>query len=109
MKFKFIVDRATWYRGHGADKSYLLRDDGHRCCIGFVAKQCGVADDDMSLIRDVITLPINTHTKFPLWMRGLGISKAYNTNDNQQLTDTEREAQLKTLFTENGDEIEFIN
>ena len=37
---KFTVDRKTWFRGQSSSDSKLLREDGQRCCIGFVAQQC---------------------------------------------------------------------
>jgi len=43
---KLVIDRKTWLRGEGVDNSYLLRGkDGRRCCLGFLASQCGILDE----------------------------------------------------------------
>jgi hypothetical protein len=107
---KFIVDRKTWYRGKGIKDSRLLREDGKMCCIGFVGKQCGVPDTDLLGIGNV-TVGLQGHGLFPAWVRNtltsISIRNAYSTNDSEDLTDSEREAQLKEIFLREGDEIEF--
>jgi len=114
---KFTVDRQTWYRGKDTGESKLLRYDGTRCCIGFVGKQVGCTDDDLLDVAEVIKMDSNNRN-FPVWMRepythkGGGrtlIGEAYHVNDDENLTDEQREARLKELFIEAGDEIEFIN
>ncbi len=120
---KFIVDRQTWHRGKGEQDSYLLRRDGMRCCIGFVAQQCGVPDEQL------LANPAIHHSKvyagpliidaqhlelLPKWM-SLGdhtsppLAAAYATNDEPNISDEDREQKLQSIFTRNGDEIEFIN
>jgi hypothetical protein len=109
------VDRRTWYRGKGSEESRLLTVDGKRCCIGFVGQQCGVSDDDLrgkSDIRNAAACGVSRQV-WPKWMRGddhdASIYRAYITNDDTDLTDSERETKLKTIFAEYGDEIEFTN
>jgi len=42
------VDRLTWYRGHGPEGSYLLNaDTGMKCCMGFLAEQCGFSSREI--------------------------------------------------------------
>jgi len=111
---KFIVDRRTWYRGHGSDTSSLLREDGTRCCIGFVAQQCGIPDSAILNRSDIVEMNYKDDpncTLFPSWMRDTRnmIGPAYNANDNDQISDAVRETRLKAIFAEQGDEIEFEN
>lgn len=114
---KYIVDRQTWYRGKGSTYSKLLRDDGLRCCIGHVGKQCGYADAE--LLRKATVSSIDVQIRFPEWMiifpgsssdsPRTPIEECYVINDDIIITEEERESRLKALFEANGDEIEFIN
>ena len=108
---KFIVKESEWYRGkHG---SKLLREDGKKCCIGFVAQQCGIADHAI-LNRSAIHMnPGDVLTGVPEWMKYEGwlendISLAYGANDDSLLTDDQRKAKLQAIFARNGDELEFV-
>jgi hypothetical protein len=109
---KFIVERKTWYRGNGSSSSMLLRDDGTRCCIGFVGKQCGIADGIL-LHRGAahqVDAPIR---KWPVWFKvgeaASPLSEAYTINDDPSLSEPVREEKLISLFAENGDEIVFVD
>ena len=120
---KFIVDRQTWFRGEGGLKSRLLNKDGQRCCIGFVASQCGVPDEqllDTSSVHSMhdraeFRLSLKSRQALPKWMHSSGLHSsgalyaAYSTNDWIAIPDADRESQLKAIFSEHGDEIEFIN
>ena len=47
---EFVVKRSMWARGPvGDDEGYrrLLSSVGTRCCLGFVAAQCGVGDSEL--------------------------------------------------------------
>jgi hypothetical protein len=105
---KFIVDRQKWYRGRGADDSKLLREDGTRCCIGFVGQQCGLSDERLSGESSVFGVP---NDRWPKWMIGYtsSVVAAYVVNDDKKISDEKREFALKKIFSENGDEIEFVN
>jgi hypothetical protein len=105
---KFIVDRRRWYRGQRGDLSRLLTSHGTRCCIGFVAQQCGI-EDSRILGRPTVE-DAGPDSRWPIWMRvPAKVEAAYLANDSVNLTDGEREAALKAIFAEHGDEIEFIN
>jgi hypothetical protein len=112
---KFIVDRTKWYRGQGFAQSRLLTPDGKRCCIGFVGQQVGCTDQEL-LNKDTvarlygIAYERNVVGLFPAWMQNHDkLQNAYAINDNSEISDGLREAQLKEEFAKNGDEIEFIN
>lgn len=40
---EFTIDRKTWYRGQGGERSRLLRQDGQKCCLGFFGEACGLS------------------------------------------------------------------
>lgn len=42
-----VVDCDRWYRGQGGGASFLLREDGHRCCLGFDLTRRGFGDHDL--------------------------------------------------------------
>ena len=57
MQKKFIIDRSKWRCGgnlsdggtnlRGEGITYLLNNQGFMCCLGQVAKQCGVDEYDL--------------------------------------------------------------
>lgn len=118
---KFTVDRRTWYRGKGSSSSVLLNDDDMRCCIGFVAEQCGIPDEKLANLKSLHSCTKNLEyiepTTFPRWMNSVksqgyassDLMEAYQTNDNRMINDDAREKQLIAIFARNGDELEFIN
>lgn len=117
---KFVVDRQIWCRGEGTSNSRLLRDDGMRCCIGFVGQQCGIADEHLIGKSDVRSTlgGIDGDEKWPAWMRASltkvltsSVYDAYEANDleEEEVSDEAREDRLKQIFAANGDEIVFVN
>lgn len=104
----FTVDRATWLRGSVGS---LLEDDGRRCCVGFLAKEMGYSDDEM---RSMPVLGDVTRTELGLppelrtcnWSSGDG--DIYGANDDDALSDTDREAKLTELFAGIGVEVKFV-
>jgi hypothetical protein len=105
---KYTVDRRTWYRGHSVG-SRLLRDDGGKCCIGFVGQQCGISNAELFDMQVAYGVPSKL---WPTWMTdesSADIWHAYHTNDDENITDEVREVRLQTIFARHGDEIEFVN
>lgn len=110
---KFTVERATWMRGAGT--STLLSTGGCRCCLGFVAKQCGISDAYLLRKATPPSLSKENRKLLPQWLftedsffsseDGLN---AMEINDSYVYSDAEREEKLKEIFTKHGDEIEFI-
>lgn len=109
----FTVKRSEWYRGKGYEESKLLREDGKRCCIGFVGQQCGFTDERLLGISTVARSRYNGDSSaWPAWMLkefSGEIQEAYTVNDRESITDGEREAQLKEIFKRNGYEIVFVD
>lgn len=108
---KFTVDRKTWFRGNGHAHSSLLKENGLRCCLGFVGNQSGIPDDEM--IGEGIPSEV-LPDKWPKWLirkkrPSASCYKAMETNDDPTMQDARRETIIKTIFSKHGDEIEFIN
>jgi hypothetical protein len=115
---KFTVDRAKWLRGGGG---VLLDNKGCMCCLGFVSEQCGVPRDALMLHAT----PCRTSAKFdlqgfltelrerswadePFWGNTRLAGDAMEVNDNENLTDSERERELVAIFGGHGYELEFV-
>lgn len=115
---KLTIDRSKWLRGEGGDASKLLRSsDGKMCCLGFYALAKGATE---SQIRDTNTIA-GVHGLAKLMPEMCRYEKmASSTNDSAVaadlmwkndclLTDSEREANIVSIFKEVGVEVEFIN
>lgn len=109
----FVVKKKNWYRGKGGD-SCLLRSDGQRCCMGFVAQQLGIPDDILLTCRTISALETskidpkilqkledNIQSRpfnyTPKW-----VSLAYCDNDNPDIDDDERIRRLQKLAKDGG-------
>ncbi|MDE2020468.1 MAG: hypothetical protein KGJ13_09055 [Patescibacteria group bacterium] len=95
----FTVLRSRWLRGRGNSHSYLYRhSDAKMCCVGFFARAGGLRAkeiDNMKELGDVGT-PLE---------RALG--EIYAVNDNEDLSDKERESKLKRRFADLGVRVTF--
>ena len=118
---EFVVKRSMWYRGHGTNGSKLLRDDGKKCCVGFLAEACGLESsqiiDKGTLIKvDAVADLPNEH---PVHDFAWKLSTSVFTNDSRSLmsiyevNDWEgakpkvRERYLRILFRALGIKIRF--
>ena len=81
-----IVNRETWLRGEGSDKSFLLRPaDGKMCCMGFAESVRNPLSDILGA-REVVRADYPNHVNC--------LSDIYQINDNPTLSDHEREQRL---------------
>ena len=123
---EIIIDRRTWLRGEGSRKSYLLRtEDDKRCCLGFYAKECGLPD---SQIQERVSLRslFFTGSEIPNF-NWLGANRRlYNdskdpkrkrelhdllteANDDEVISEQQREERITNLFAQAGFTVRFIN
>jgi len=111
QKVKFRVNRKTWYRGESLD-SVLLRHDGTKCCLGFLALKLGYRREQIEGVSEPVEL---VYTYSNRWPRGL-VDKGRHTqictgiiqtNDSESLTERERERELTRLFKLAGVAVEF--
>ncbi len=104
-----VIKRRQWFRGRGPENSRLRTLDGKMCCLGFDAKALGFKNEDI----DMKTTPDSVNGYVP----GLARS-GHNTricasmmdvNDDDMLTDNQREAKLIKLAKRIGRVFVFKN
>ncbi len=110
---KFVVKRSEWRRGKGPFGSLLCRKDGMKCCLGFMGKQLGIDESSMGvgyphslesgLLARFPALPISDS-----WRGIIHWEDFAHINDDPNLSDDERETELKKLAERAGFEFEFI-
>lgn len=117
----FTIDRTTWRRGGGrlrnTGPTYMLNFQGNKCCLGHIASQCGFTDKQLrghntptSVVYAAGATPAGFLTQgrqghvlpTPLTGEAIGI------NDDEYMTDADREAKLIELFQRHGYTIKFV-
>jgi hypothetical protein len=107
-----VIDRTIWLRGEGGSKSYLLREgDGKMCCLGFDAIEYGFTEEEIEGFGEPCELEHLPRDYRNSRCGGAGVTEAININDDPELSDAEREAQLIPLLKMIGgyDDVQFIN
>lgn len=101
----FIVKRSKWLRGEGSLVSSLLRpSDGKQCCLGFLAIASGCSIEDITKKGHPRSL---TTGSWPHSFNGWGCIICIN--DDNIITDKEREEYLAEAFRVRGFEVEFVD
>jgi hypothetical protein len=99
---EIIVERKTWLRGTGSGASALLRNtDKKRCCLGFVAQQSGVTDQNMCGMATPENLPDFYRMPADLLTDGCNSNLCFELmqqNDDHSVTDEVRERRLNGLL-----------
>lgn len=113
---KLTIDRSVWLRG--AADSYLLREDGKRCCVGIYLGACGVSDEQLfkrctafsvSVFDDEAEFPQEARwTLDDVYNNSDTAMKLYRTNDDLSLSAEQRETRVRELFAEQDIEVEFV-
>lgn len=104
-----VIDRRTWYRGKGGACSRLLLDNGMRCCIGFLGTQIGIKDETMREEADFSAImPCRQARPFEDDHNDT-LNRAYTINDDETLTDSQREEALIETGKEMGVNFIFAN
>ena len=122
---KVVVDRRTWWRGHGASDSYLFSRDSkagevRMCCVGFLCRVLGYSDASMHAVDGISAIEEPPPTPLPnAWLQPqLGTTRLietpafgslYTLNDNPNIDEAEREAELIRQGAELGIDFEFVN
>lgn len=127
MKILTIV-RSQWYRGHRFG-SYLLRAaDGKMCCLGFDAIACGLDKEMIEQIGNPYEVVVDWHDALPPeylsstrfdrvdnyngeTTQAQIINEAIQINDDEHISDEEREAKLIPLLKRIGgyDDVVFVD
>jgi hypothetical protein len=121
---RFVVSRAKWLRGD-PDASKMLDHFGASCCLGHVCEQLGVPRRDLycygfpsELARGwhALTSGFLTERRERFEEDGCQqtdyvdsdlASQAIEINDNSEIDDAQREAELSALFALHGYTLEF--
>lgn len=92
---RFIIRRAYWLRGEGADDSFLVRpSDRKMCCVGFFAEQCfGLSRGEMTGVGD-----LGLWRQLELVNCELTSLDVFNMNDKESTPEDVRETQLTDVF-----------
>ncbi len=123
---EFTIKRSGWMRGVKWGSVLLVSERvdhrGKRCCMGYLASACQVPDDYLSGVSLFGFLPVDQTSKLPSLLRptlrdeavaGLthdetGLAgQIYTINDNDKITEQEREARLTDLFKQAGLTVHF--
>ncbi len=117
---KFIIDRKTWYRGRSIGSRLHRMEDDKKCCMGFIANQCGI---ELSKLTDRSTFAM-LDCKSQELLADLGlmkksngyeagdngeIARLYIINDEELYSDGYREQKIKEGLAILGHEVEFVN
>jgi hypothetical protein len=126
---KFTIDRKTWLRGEGGDASALLREsDNKMCCLGGIARQCGITGIAGELAPagveedqwDKFPEPLRPYKRPYSGSIAESAHRTYNdnsdlaadmmrVNDDEVISDEYREAKLIALCAPHGIELEFTD
>lgn len=112
---KIVVDRERWLTPDVEEESYLCSpDSGRMCCLGFACEQAGVSESYMEgrkmppdlfydgfKVEQLVTVDGRNSSEFA--------RLAADINDDINISNEEREEQLKRLFSRYGYELVFIN
>jgi len=124
---KFIIERPRWVCGvnlGGIDEerceklgiSQLLNKKSRMCCLGQMCIQSGLSESDISDLTEPNELTSELSKKVK-WMvshnYGIRVNSSVacdmiEVNDNNGITESEREIKLKELALSAGHELEFI-
>jgi hypothetical protein len=127
---KLTIDRSEWRCGGDSynkrtnqGNTQLLGYKGMKCCLGFLALECGFSENQINNISNPCNLRSNLMTGsglrlndkqksyFDKLMNGAYHSdfthEAIGINDDYVLTDEQREKKLTKLFADNGIDLTF--
>lgn len=105
---EFVIDRAKWRcggtNGHGKGEVNLLNKEGYMCCLGMTCKQSGISNKELLGTQDPSDISNKYIKYFTMLSNGISFNtklsnKAIEINDDDLLTDEEREQKLKSLFS----------
>jgi hypothetical protein len=118
---KFTVKRSSWARGRNGITLLLSDISNTRCCLGFYAQACGIPDEKLlnkgtpGMVIESNNIEWDSDLIDTTHQRYSGIDseitmKLMSINDDNKLTETERESMLTQMFRDRmGVEVEFID
>lgn len=109
---KCEIQRSTWARGRNTDKVYLCGTNNMKCCLGFYMNQVDkipVYKLNYHAPEDILEVD-NVESDLIIEGTNSGFAEhAIYINDDDELSEIQREEQLKELFAENDTELKFVD
>jgi len=102
------VDRNMWYRGKGLKESKLLHPDGQKCIVGFLGIKLGACEEDLLGIDALVEVGVKNIERFNDTHDEV-LTEAYIMNDDKNITEAVREAQLIIIGQKMNVNFSFIN
>lgn len=108
---EFTVKRSKWVNGdtkRSDNPSSLLNYQGNMCCVGFLAKACGLEDDmieDRGILSDSIADKVIVGIEFDALNKAIDNANIYFLNDDRFVEN--REDHLTEVFASIGITIHF--
>lgn len=121
-----VIDRSKWYRGRGSAESRLVRTGDYlMCCLGFCLLQRGFSQGELLDIGSPNEVGSIDRDESGAIDRAKGLIERFddtldtyethttecliNVNDNEDIDEETREAQITDLFAGIGVDVRFIN
>jgi len=109
-----VITRSGWLRGGGWKTSRLLTREGKRCTVGFLARVLGAPDScilNESVIHKLWGLPRAVEDRVNEFDEEnfVALYHAYKVNDDESLSESKRERDLKALGLKMGVCFIFLN
>ncbi len=117
---RFEVKRSEWYRGWVSESALLVvpdkraedEPDKKRCCLGFFANACGISDEQILDRQEPAGVPkVVSDFANQDWnnLDSTLSGDMMSVNDDENLSDKDREERLIVLFGRAGHEIVFVD
>lgn len=103
------VVKPKWCRGNDSGSALLTRG-GKMCCIGFLARKLGARPKDIRGVGtlDRVTNKVGECQIFDSYHSG-ALSRAYDTNDDHTITNSQRMRELRVIGKEMGVRFVFVD
>jgi hypothetical protein len=120
------IDRKKWVRGDIGGESRLLNKQGNMCCLGFACKALGFREsaiDDITSPESLTAMVYKpalrieklgkligsrVYEKTVLIENSEDCQSAMNINDDDKISEEDREAQLKPILKKLGFSVKFV-
>ncbi len=111
---KLVIDRKKWLKGDDGNNSCMLDDDGHMCCLGFVARRITKLSKERLFRQGTpadcyLGESLLTYSSDGTLRDNDFSAEAMDINDDSGLSEKEREKKLIKLFKKNDIELSFSN
>lgn len=121
MSRDLVIDRSIWLRGERNGDVYLLRPaDGKMCCLGIYLQACGASPDTLRGRRYPSSVAVALPDEARWLLRpgkpvvgvqsdSLETTELAVTNDDNTITDAEREKRIATLLAKHDVRVTFTD